>query len=151
MRRGGPGVAAWLLAAVLITACTAAGPPLSLTIRAAAERDRFAISGTTDLPDGAVIRVVAAPSTGANIPFPTPATVQNGTYSASVDTARWEAGTELVVVATFFVGPDSNAAVVERFGSNGERLTGQGVREDSDGVRIFQVSTRVTLSGSISN
>ena len=111
------------------------------------------MSGSTSLPDGAVVQVWADDyGTGYNEHWATDTVdlaVANGTFGQSFDLSGWGAGT-VTVSALFEIGPQQPHDLIDRYGTNGERLTGPEVKPDPNAgepqPRAVQVSTDVDLS-----
>ena len=109
------------------------------------------VSGTTDLPDGAVISyywwheidtVDMDSVPGGQV------TVANGRFAFASDLSAWPAGTATAYI-TFGVDSEENIQpkqVVDRFGSQGEHLGGPQVYVDSPGdPKQLLVTTSVEL------
>ncbi len=129
------------------------GTDPQLCLNAQISRRTLFVSGSTSLPDGAIIQVSAEDfGTGANEHWVTDTvavTVANGSFGRSFDLSTWGAGT-VTVTALFEVGPEQPAELLDRYGAYGERLSGPEVVLDLNaGVpapRAVQVSTNVDLS-----
>lgn len=128
---------------------TNAGLPF-LTTDAMTRGTTLTVSGNTDLPDGSVIHLLGFYSGVDPLHLamvsglPSTTTVVSGSYQATADTSTWSLG-KVITTALFYVDATQPPAVLERFGPNGERLDGPQVREDTDGVRILDASTEVTI------
>lgn len=133
------------------------GPPtirLDMTVQLVGRQ--VAVTGQTDLPDGAVLWVqadnedfVTAPPVAPIGPYGNQALalarVANGSYSATLDLSPWPPGHAIVDV-TF--APDSSqpAAIVARFGADGAGLVGPDVLvSPSDGSRYDDVGTEIVV------
>jgi hypothetical protein len=107
------------------------GTDPQLCLNASVSRGTLTVSGTTSLPDGALITVWAENSgydqyrsTGT-----ASTSVSGGAFRYSFDVSGWGAGT-IVVTAEFAVTPDQPRAVIDRYGWGGEGLRGPDVRPD---------------------
>lgn len=111
------------------------------------------VSGSTSLSDGAMIEVWADDfGTGPNEHWatdPVNLTVTSGTFGRSFDLSAWGAGT-VTVSAQFEIGSGQPQDVIDRYGANGERLSGPDVKLDLNAgdppPQAVQVSTDVDLS-----
>lgn len=119
---------------------------------------RVAIHGTTDLPDGAIVRIQAlqldewdrASSDGVQPDIDTwswadydDAVVAGGLFTHTFEIGGWPSGRGLAVVY-FWVDGSQPGAVTDRFGASGERLKGPDVTGDGYGPtleiqRVFQI------------
>jgi hypothetical protein len=96
------------------------------------------VTGTTDLPDGAVIDFYYWHELDSvndrNDSHGSDATVRSGTFEFETDLTDWPGGT-VTMIATFSVawGTEQPQVVLDRFGSKGERLAGPQVHVDSPG------------------
>jgi hypothetical protein len=96
------------------------------------------VTGTTTLPDGAVINYYYSHELDAvndrNEPHAGTATVHDGRFVFSADLSDWPAGT-VTLYTEFSVawGVEQPADVVARFGSEGEHMAGPQVYVDSPG------------------
>jgi hypothetical protein len=71
-------------------------------------------------------------------------TVEGGTYTETWNVSGWLPAYSIVVMATLHpAAADQPAPLVDRFGSKGELLTGQGSGVDSDGTHYYQVSVEI--------
>ena len=119
--------------------------PVTISVQAIIEKERLRISGRARVPDGAWILYAvyrpAAPqrrTTGYS-------QIDDGRFSAKIDISDWPPGE--IAVDTHFqllmpdrVQPDE---VIERFGPNGERMTGDSVVEGGSAFRAAIASTTV--------
>ena len=129
------------------------GTDPQLCLNARISRRTLIVSGSTSLTDGAVVQVWAEDfGTGADEHWTTDTldcVVTDGAFGRSFDLTDWGAGT-VTVTALFEIGPRQPAEVIDRYGSNGERLNGPEVRLDLNGgdppPQMVQVSTDVDLS-----
>ena len=143
-------------AEALLGQCTPpwlAGTDPQVCLNAHISRRTLVVSGNTSLPDGAIVRVWADdPGLGPGADWTTDTVdcaVIDGSFGRSFDVTDWGAGT-VTVTAIFEVGPKQPAEVVDRYGANGERISGPEVLFDlnasSPAARMVQVSTNVDLS-----
>jgi hypothetical protein len=146
VRRLVPFVPIFLMMCLPVAHAASGEVPVRMTLRAALETGKVRLSGTASVPDGAwIIYVVyrkAAPGTRAN-GF---ARVRGGRYAAVVDVRGWPPG-RIAVDAHFQIllpGRRQPAAVIERFGRMGERMTGPTVVKGGAGFRAAVVSASVT-------
>ena len=93
----------------------------------------LSVTGSTSLPDGAIVQVWATDDgTGYDQRWTTDTlslTVSNGAFGRSFDLSDWGAGT-VTVYAQFEVSSDQPESVVSRYGAKGERLNGPDVKPD---------------------
>lgn len=91
------------------------------------------VTGSTSLPDGALVQVWATDyGTDFDQHWTTDTlslTVSNGAFSRGFDLSDWGAGT-VTVYAQFEVTSDQPESVASRYGANGERLNGPDVKPD---------------------
>jgi hypothetical protein len=129
------------------------GTDPQLCLNARISRRTLVVSGSTSLPDGAVVQVWAEDfGTAYNEHWNTDTvdlTVVGGSFGRGFDLSDWGAGT-VTVTAFFEIGSKQPAEVIDRYGANGERLAGPEVKLDMYGgdppPRAVQVSTDVDLS-----
>jgi hypothetical protein len=130
---------------------TGTDPQLCLDAHITAHQ--LTVSGTTSLPDGAIVEVWAedfGTSYGDHwLSQTTVMTVSGGSFGGTFDLSSWGAGT-VTVNALVKMETGQPAAVVDRYGPRGERLAGPDVQLDySSGDppgQAVQVSTVVDLS-----
>jgi hypothetical protein len=130
---------------VVLLGCTQSASPTvaalldaRLDIAGSVDGGTVVISGSTNLPDGALIFVYVAHDVEA-LPFDSEnhVPVVDGRYEVSVDVARWPPGVTHAS-ATFLIDdvraqPSHVLAVV---GANGERLAGPQTRDTEYGYRL---------------
>jgi len=133
------------------------GTDPQLCLSASVDRDQLTISGTTSLPDGAVVEVWAEDGgTTYGEHWQTDqasAAVSGGAFSYVFDLSGWGAGT-VTAHAEFWVGPGQPSDVVHRYGDNGQNLVGPEVQFDNtvagdNRPRGVQVSVDVDLSAGL--
>jgi hypothetical protein len=90
------------------------------------------VKGTANLPDGAVLDYGVSQESGVDRFVGGVATVQHGEFSFWTDLAGWSAGKASVNIV-FAVGWDTTQPqnVVDTYGGQGERMTGEQVWTDS--------------------
>ncbi|MDP8903974.1 MAG: hypothetical protein M3N29_01430 [Chloroflexota bacterium] len=120
------------------------GTTASLSVEASIDGTRLQLSGWTDLPDGARLWVGAYHEESWRIATGKEVVVTRGRYEAVFVLDRWPNGT-IVASASFEVYSGQPAAVIERFGREGEHLHGPQVRHDSDGP-VLEAVTRVEVT-----
>lgn len=171
-RLGGPGRVNHGIGAILLGTLVTAGAAgcgggdsqtVDLTMDARIEGASIVAEGTTDLPDGAVIVYeVTHEDFGTKDDLEDPVwslfadgsvPVDGGRYSLSVPVADWPAGDVTVWVAFQAVlsddvdpGDGQPAAVMERYGEMGARLTGPNVTESAGNKRV-EIEATVSLPG----
>jgi hypothetical protein len=129
------------------------GTDPQVCLNARISRRTLIVSGSTSLTDGAIVQVWAEDfGTGYDEHWTTDTadcTVTDGSFGRSFDLSDWGAGT-VTVAAIFEIGSKQPAEVIDRYGTNGERLSGPEVQLDlNDGdppPRVVQVSIDVDLS-----
>ena len=118
-----------------------------ITIEVQVDGEVLTVGGTTDLPDGTILKVTAADvriesyhGTDSLV------NVAGGRYQASLGISGWRPG-QILVGAGFAPGyPGQPPEVVTRFGAMGEQLTGPQVHQDWDrGDRSLDAWTNVVL------
>lgn len=146
----------WMVAPAIVAVCLVLtvggvvvsgyvrGTTASLTIAAAIYGTKLAVDGTTDLPDGSRILVVAHDRETFQLSAERDVSVENGAYGATLDLSDWPSG-RILVVASFSVWEGQPAEVIERFGDEGQNRHGPGVRDDSDGP-VLAASANVELT-----
>ncbi len=130
-----------------------AGTDPQICLNAQISQGILFVSGNTSLTDGAVIQVWADDyGTGPDEHWGTDSaglSVTGGTFTQSFDVSDWGPGT-VTVTALFEIGSGQPQAVIDRYGPNGERLSGPDVVLDTSGgeppPQAVQVSTDVDLS-----
>ncbi len=128
------------------------GTDPQLCLDASIDNRTLVVSGSTSLPDGALVQVWATDyGTGFDQRWTTDTvslTVSDGAFSRSFDLSDWGAGT-VTVFAQFEIGPDQPESVVSRYGAGGERLHGPDVNPNFRGgdppPSAVQISTDVDL------
>jgi hypothetical protein len=133
---------------------TSSPPTVSLTLSPTLRGDTIFITGSTDLPDGALIAYEIRHEGAArrtNVPIEKlfqegNATVTNGAYAAAVSLNGWPLG-RIEVWAAFqtVVGTDARqpAEVISRFGELGEKLQGNNVTKAGSMKRVEVTETVV--------
>lgn len=119
----------------------------ALTIEAQISGSDLTVRGTTDLPDGTLVKVTAADVRVESYrAIDAIVNVSDGRYVAPLSVSGWRPG-GITVSAGFAPGyPGQPAEVVNQFGPSGERLTGPHVVHDWDGGDVYlEVGTQVTL------
>ena len=156
----------WVGLGLALAAALSVGPRFLANIGATATMDlvasvqdgRVTVAGTTDLPDGAIVSIQVLQldewerASGSGVepdidswPYADydEATVSDGRFSESFAVDDWPSGRG-VAVAYFWVDPMQPAAVIEKFGRDGEGLKGPDVTGDDFGStlevqRVFQL------------
>jgi hypothetical protein len=133
--------------AVLIVDWRTIGPSdVALTVEAELRGNILTISGETDLPDGTTLNWDAAKDSfgavGPNISGT--ATVVAGRFLAEQRFVSLAPGTQVVVAVRFYPGADQPKQAIDRFGEDGERLRGPGLRYDSE-APLWRVEGRFTV------
>lgn len=109
------------------------GTDPQLCVDASVSRGTLTVSGSTSLPDGAIVTVWADSSgTGYDqyqTTGPAPAIVSGGVFRRTFDVSNWGAGT-IVVTAQFAITSDQPRSLIDRYGWGGEGLRGPDVRPD---------------------
>ena len=129
------------------------GADPQLCLNAEINQPTLIVSGSTSLPDGAVVQVSAEDfGTGYNQHWVTDTanlTVANGSFGGSFDLTGWGAGT-VTGTAIFEIGSSQPTDVVDRYGTHGQLLSGPDVQLDRNGgdpqAQMVLVSTDVDLS-----
>jgi hypothetical protein len=95
---------------------------------------KVTLSGETDLPDGTELDWDVAKDDSAEfrLDLHGTTTVADGGFRVDADFVDLAPGTPVVVAVRFYPGDWQPAEVVERFGENGERLRGSGLRHESE-------------------
>ncbi len=141
-----------LIWGALLWACgarpSAADPgAVRLDVTAKLGGDTVALSGSTDLPDGALLDYQLQHERWMNQP-PTDKpqwmvegtmAVAAGRFTQGVDVAGWPAGSVEVWVGFQPFAPGQPAELAERFGANGERLSGGNVKRAGSSRRVEAV------------
>lgn len=128
----------------------------SVTLEPAAsviDGPRVQVSGTTDLPDGAVLIYQLQHERWMNQP-PTAQpqwivegsmSVSGGRFSATEDVMGWPSGRVEAWVGFQSGDSEQPAAVAERYGREGERLVGPNVKR-AGAIQRVEASTTTTLN-----
>lgn len=117
---------------------------ISLATQARVRDGELVVTGTTNLPDGVVLDWWVSSSSGVEALPEGSVVVQDGAFAFSVPAGSWVA-TRAEVTTEFTVGADGQPAwVSDRFGSQGERMIGPDVYEDS-GDKYLSVTVRAEL------
>lgn len=122
-----------------------ADAPVAISVRAVVEDDTLHIRGSATVPDGAWIIYAAYRLEEPQRRVTGYAQVEDEQFAAQIAASRWPAG-KISVDAHFQVmlparkQPDS---VIDRFGPNGERMTGKDVVEGGGSFRAAIASTSV--------
>ena len=129
------------------------GTDPQLCLDAAVSRGTLTISGTTSLPDGAVV-TVWADNSGTDYDRyqttgPAPAAVSDGVFRRTFDVSNWGAGT-IVVTAQFAITSEQPQAIIDRYGWGGEGLRGPDVRPDYDRGRPPPMDVRSSVQVDLS-
>ncbi len=130
-----------------------AGTDPQICLNAQISQGTLIVSGGTSLTDGAIVQVWADDyGTGPGEHWgtdPASLTVRGGSFGQSFDVSDWGAGT-VTVTALFEIGSGQPRDVIDRYGTNGERLSGPDVVLDMNAgdppPQAVQVSTDVDLS-----
>lgn len=120
------------------------GTSVSLTVTAQQQNKQLRISGTTNLPDGAIVAFeVAATDLNVNEFADGTATVGGGRFSSSVDVSEWPSGNVEVWAAfqTVLGHGEQPQAILDRYGKFGEKLTGPNVVKTGDFYRVETTTT----------
>jgi hypothetical protein len=128
------------------------GTDPQLCLNASVSGGTLTVSGTTGLPDGAIITVSAESNgTGFNQYWSTssPAVVSGGEFRRTFDVSTWGPGT-ILVTAEFVITPDQPQAAIDRYGWAGEGLRGPDVRPDFDRGRPAPMEVRSTVQVDLS-
>jgi hypothetical protein len=141
---------------------TSAPPTVSLTLLPTVRGDTLFITGSTDLPNGALIAYEIrheGAATRTDVPIKKlfqegNATVTNGGYAATVSVNGWPRG-KIEVWAAFqtVLGTDARqpAEVISRFGELGEKLQGNNVtKAGSMKLAVWMYPTIHSIRGSMS-
>jgi len=137
--RATPALVMSLTAVVALAGCFTAPNHPTIEIEMTREGGDVVVTGTTDLPDGAVVEVAAWPGCpGADAPVQSvdrrDLTVSEGAFKVSLRPGG-DHGTPMSVRVVFVPG-DSTAA---DYGEYGEKMAGDGVFEDV-GLHLYGVS-----------
>lgn len=130
------------------------GTDPQLCLYASVSRGTLTVSGTTTLPDGAIV-TVSADNSGTSVDQywstgTASATVTGGTFRHSFDVSQWGAGT-IVVTAEFAISGDQPGALIDRYGWGGEGLRGPDVRPDYDRGAPAPMEVRSTIQVDLSS
>lgn len=133
-----------LLGALGLSSGGCSASPAHPTIEVTVTRgsDSVVVEGTTDLPDGVVLEVSAWPNCPGTLSDAdgqdfTEAVVMHGAFQSAVH-PQAAAGSP-ISVKVMFVPASQSGDVLERYGTNGERMSGDGVYEDI-GHKVYAVS-----------
>jgi hypothetical protein len=118
---------------------TSAGDAVQLELtEAVVENGRLRLQGTTDVPDGAILRYRVEHDGFASGDFDGQLlgelTVANGAFSADMDVDGWPRGHAFTWISMEMHGQP--ASVVEAYGADGERLAGPDVIRVADGNKV---------------
>jgi hypothetical protein len=122
---------------------------VTLTVNAKQQAQQVLVSGTTNLPDGALLeyRLSTAVGTTPAKDAPGTATVSGGAYSVSVDVSGWPNGSMDVWVAFKCDSTEGQPdAIVAQYGTLCSRVAGPNVTIAAS-VRSVQERTTVQLTG----
>jgi hypothetical protein len=120
--------------------------PVSLASSAVARGWAVSVSGTTNLPDGALLQLQAS---GASWTWTGVAEVSGGQFTAAFDATPLGPG-EATVTVTFSMndGPAQPASLVDEFGADGSGIGGpQVVYDPPGGSPKVRVAIRLVLPG----
>lgn len=128
---------------LVLLGCTQAATPTTasldarLDIAAALDNGTVMVSGSTNLPDGALIFVYVSHDQGLPFDSEKHVPVVEGRYEVSVDVTRWPSGLAHAS-ATFMIddGKRQPSHVLAVVGRNGEWLTGPQARDTEYGYRL---------------
>jgi hypothetical protein len=86
------------------------------------------------------------PATDPSFPYrrEVVAIVASQTFQAILDAEDWPSG-DSGVSPSFVVDARQPAEALQRFGSSGALLSGEGIHDDSDGVRYVEVALDIKL------
>jgi hypothetical protein len=134
-----------LILVATLAGCIATENHPAIAIEAASGAGGVEVTGTTDLPDGAAIEIAAWPGCPGTDADPdavahSQLSVQDGGFDG-VLSLRPAAEGDVSVSVTFVPG---DIATQDRYGLNGEKLSGDGVFEDV-GLRLYRRTICVTL------
>jgi hypothetical protein len=120
--------------------------PVALSPVSSASGWQVTVTGTTDLPDGALLLVEVDGTTGKQQSI---ATVAGGAFSTKFDASNVGEGPASVTTSFSIVyGPAQPQAVVDRFGPEGQRIGGAQIyRAAVTAPRALRVTQSVTLPG----
>lgn len=145
----------WVIVGLAVVSCNGA-PPTTLSISHTIENRVLDVTGSTNLPDGAVIDVrlvqlesfdaAASDQRGSTIPLVRDrfAKVGAGAYAVSVDLSSWPAGT-VELLGIFRIDSSQPTSIVAAYGANGERLSGESLIESTSDGRYLEVSDQFAL------
>lgn len=120
--------------------------PVTISVRASLQGNSLRIRGTATVPDDAWIIYAAYRHDAPRTRVTGYARVAHRRWAADVDVAGWPPG-RIAVDAHFQIllpGRRQPAAVVARYGHNGERMTGPDVVVGGAGFRAAVASSAVT-------
>ena len=122
-----------------VAGCLQAPVHPAIALEVSRHNDAIQVEGTTDLPDGALVEVVAWPGCStdpvvATDPQLVQATVHAGTFVASLDWSTSDPGT---VTGTFVPGDEGT---IDIYGDHGQKMSGDGVYEDV-GLHVYRVKS----------
>jgi hypothetical protein len=116
--------------------------PTQLSVTATFRDYGLVVSGTTTIPDGALLECevwhdldASEAGTGA-YSVVVLARVASGAYSCEVDVAGWPPGSVTTNVRFRPFLPEQPATVTEKYGADGDRLDGPQLSHDSDGWEL---------------
>jgi hypothetical protein len=128
------------------------GTDPQLCLYTSVDHQQLNVSGTTSLPDGAVLGISAEDGPTFAQHWQTEVVkvpVSSGAFAYKFDLTGWGAGTVTTTVE-FRMGPDQPQAVVDRYGAHGDNIVGPDVSLDfqaGDPPRhMIQVSVDTDLS-----
>jgi hypothetical protein len=122
----------------------------SIAISTSLDGRILTISGTTTLPDGAVVDCETWHESeddglgSGEYHTVDVVTIHSGALMCRADLTGWPTGT--VRASARFLPWDQPAAIVDRYGYRGERLSGSEVYQDSDGW-VLEVRENVSVTG----
>lgn len=118
----------------------ARGVTAVMSVDGSIEGTTLTVRGTTDLPDGSLVWVGAHHEDLWQIADGNEAITVDGSFATVLDLDRWPNG-PISVNASFSLRDDQPPEAIERFGADGEHLSGPGVRWDSDGPYLLATTT----------
>ncbi|MFW5835856.1 MAG: hypothetical protein ACOCVK_00445, partial [bacterium] len=137
-------VAALVSVVVLMFGRTDVSEHMTLEGRATVDGGRVIVSGSTSLPDGALLEVTVRDPEGGLIPAEDPILVRHGSFAASIAMpegvhAAIDTDSSDVLVTFEIVMEDRSqpSELIERFGGIGQRMTADETAQTGHGRRLI--------------
>jgi hypothetical protein len=138
-----------VLAASMMGQCSPGwltGADPQLCVNAAVTQNNLVVTGTTSLPDGAIIEISVEESVGVRYwsSGTVDVTAAGGSFGRTFDVSSWSSGTA-IVTARFAVTVDQPQAIIDRYHADGSGLSGPDVRPGyrGGGSAVVEMTTQV--------